>query len=172
MLEEDKKSEEEANIYYRYMAGDIGIGLIVGIVVGAIAYETDATIIGEIIAGGIGGAIAMFLMFTFVSPSKPVFSPSLFSEETISAFLVNPFSNLVLFDTRANDSEMFYGKSEDCARLLYDTVDIEYYISRNLSIENMRARLYTQTIDWHDLTTEQKADYIHNLAERLRAEAK
>lgn len=172
LLEEMENSKEESRRYYGYIVGDICVGLIVGIIVGAIAYESNATIIGEIIAGSIGGAIAMFLMFTFVSPSKPVFSPSLFPEEAISAFLVNPFSNLALFDKRASDSEMFYSKSNESARLLYDAVNIEYYTSLNPSVENLHARLYTQTIDWHYLTTEQRADYIHNLAGRLRAEAK
>ncbi len=171
LLEEIKKSDEERSLYYSYIVGDICGGLIIGMILAYMANEMGAGMTGILISGAIAGAISMFLMFLFASPSKPVFNPSLFSEELIAAFLVNPFSNLALFNKRASDSEMFYNKSADCAQLLYDAVDIEYYISLNPSIENMKARLYTQTIDWHDLTTEARADYIHNLAERLRAEA-
>ncbi|MCR5504584.1 MAG: hypothetical protein K6E94_03335 [Elusimicrobiaceae bacterium] len=95
------------------------------------------------------------------------------SDEAKTKFLENPFQALSLFDRAgASDLEGFYNKSEDCARVLNDAVDIEYYISLNPSVENMKARLYTQTAYWRDLTTEEKTEYIHNLAERLRAEAK
>lgn len=173
LLEEMEKSDEERELYYSYIAGDICGGLIIGIILGYMAYDIGAGMTGILITGAIAGAISMFLMFLFASPSKqPVFNPALFPQELISDFLNNPFYKLALFNKRGvNDFGVFYIKSRDCAQVLYDAVDIEYYTSLNPSIENMCARLYTQTVDWHYLTTEQRGNYIHNLAERLRAEA-
>lgn len=174
LLEEMEKSDEERDIYCTKRAGDIGVGLFVGILAATIAYESWASTAGVIIAGGVGATVAMLLMFLLISPAKqPVFNPALFPQELIADFLSNPFLNLALFNQRGvDDFGVFYVKNRDCAQVLYDAVDIEYYTSLNPSVENMRARLYTQAIDWHYLTTEQRVDYIHNLAERLRAEAK
>ncbi len=174
LLEEIEKSDKERETYYNRMIGDIFTGLLAGIVVGVIAYASDANIIGILISGGIGATIVMLLMFLFIAPAKqPVFNPSLFPSELIAKFLDNPFLNLAKFNKReVNDFGAFYIKSKDCAQVLYDAVDIEYYISRNPTIENMQAEIYTRSIVWHNLTTEKKAEYIHNLAERLRAEAK
>ena len=180
LLEENKKSNEERKHYRDCTMMNISVGSLVGVIVFGLAehlapyspYVASRSIVGPIISGCISAAVVISIMFLLNSPSKPVFNPSMFSEELISEFLSNPFRNLSLFDKRASDSEMFYNKSKDCAQILNDAVDIEYYISLNMSVENMQARLYTQTIDWHYLTTEERADYIHNLAEHLRAEAK
>ncbi len=173
LLKEMENSDKERQTYYTNIVGDVSVGLIVGMIVGEIAYQSWASTTGMIIAGGIAGTITMLLMFLFIAPAKqPVFNPALSHQELKSEFLNNPFSNLALFNRRGvNDFGVFYIKSEDCAQVLYDTVDIEYYTSLNPSVENMKARLYTRTIDWHNLSTEERVDYIHNLAERLRAEA-
>ena len=67
--------------------------------------------------------------------------------------------------------EGFYNQSDDCAKVLNDVVDIEYYISMNPTVDNMQERLYTQTAYWQKLDEAEKTEYLHNLAERLRAEA-
>ncbi len=121
---------------------------------------------------GVGVAVLLaFLLFT--NPSVPYFSPNLTPYETKNKFLDSPFQTLISFDKKGvSDFELFYHKSKDCAQILYDAVDIEYYTSKNPNVENMSARLYTQTRYWQNLTTEERADYIHNFAERLRTEAK
>ena len=174
LLDEIEKSDKERETYRNRMIGNIFTGLLFGMMVGVVAYVSDASTIGILISGGIGATIAMLLMFLFIIPAKqPVFNPSLFPSELIAKFLYNPFLNLALFNKRGvNDFGAFYIKSEKCAQILYDAVDIEYYVSRNPTIENMRAKLYTRSIDWHLLDTEKRVSYLHTLAERLRSEAK
>ena len=66
-----------------------------------------------------------------------------------------------------------YGKSQRCAQALNDAVDIEYYVSANPNnFENAKDKLYVGTIDWYEMEPEARAEYLHNFAERLRAEAK
>lgn len=105
-------------------------------------------------------------------PAKPYFNFNLTPRELLSNFVANPFTAIAKFNTGATDDfRIVYNKSQSCAQALYDVVDIEYYTSFNPNLENIRARLYTYTIDWYEMTTEDRVDYLHNVAERLRAEA-
>ena len=88
-------------------------------------------------------------------------------------FLEDPFMAVNVFNKGGvDDFALFYIRDESCAQLLYDVVDIEYFVSKNQSLENMHDHLYTQTVEWHYLDLGYKANYLHNLANRLRAEAK
>lgn len=87
-------------------------------------------------------------------------------------FLIDYFRYAALFNKRGyDDFTAFYSKSQDCAQLLYDVIDIEYYVSLNPNIDNVIHRIYTRSNKWQDLNMEKKASYLHSYAERLRAEA-
>ena len=134
--------------------------------------------VGITVAGVSFLTMLVGLLFPIPSP-KSYFNDintSYNSESTINRmkekFLEDPFLALSMFGKGGvDDFALFYIKNQSCAQLLYDAIDIEYYVSKNQNLGNMQARLYSQTIYWQDLTNNQRADYIHNLAERLRAEA-
>lgn len=141
----------------------IGIAHLIG------ATSSIAILFTSICAAG----VSLVSMLALTDPAKPYFSPNLSPEQAKYQFIKNPTKALASFNKRGvDDFQMFYSKSEDCASVLNDAVDIEYYSSLNPTTENMLAHLYTQTRYWRDLAPEIQETYLHNTAERLRAEAK
>ncbi len=113
-----------------------------------------------------------------ISPSRapaPIFNYSLdpkIAQNTKNEFLNDPFGNLALFGTGgANDFGSFYIMGKDFAQILYDTVDIQYYVSRNPSLENIGSIIYTRTKYWDDMNNEERIVYLHGAAEILREQA-
>lgn len=176
LYDEMEKAKDIEKQYEDYKDGYYTLAATTTIVAGAIAFAVSLYSSLESIAGWVGlGTVAVvagaFCLFT--SPARPYFPSNLTPDERKNQFLENPFYTLAMFNkSGASDLEGFYNGSEDCAKVLNDAVDIEYYISMNPAIDNMQERLYTQTAYWQKLDSEQKTEYLHNLAERLRAEAK
>ncbi len=121
-----------------------------------------------------GGLIGLVLGALLIPPAEmPMIDPNLSADLMKYEFLKNPFRYAALFNKHGyDDFTTFYSQSEGCAQILYDVIDIEYYISRNPNMDNVICSIYTRSNKWKDLDTEKRVVYLHNLAERLRAEAK
>ena len=157
------------------------IGILVGVFIGALGIKGS---IGLYLTGISVAAISFLALLASILVPLPIpesyfnnINTSDSSEMIINKmkeqFLEDPFMAINVFGKGGvDDFALFYIKDESCAQLLYDVVDIEYLISKNQSVENMRARLYTQTVEWHYLDAKYKTSYLHNLANQLRAEAK
>lgn len=130
----------------------------------------------------IGGALVMVLALLFYT--KPastsyfgnvinaVRDPSLSIDPLRSKFLDDPFWALAQFGRGGvDDFSILYKENQRCAQILWDVVDIEFYTSMNTTLDNMKDRIYTQTADWSRLSMQDQEAYLHNLAERLRAES-
>ena len=163
----EKQYEDHKDSYYTATAT-------ITVVAGAVAFAVSLYSSLESFAGWIGlGTVAVVAgaFWLFTSPAQPYFPYNMTPDETKNQFLENPFYTLAMFNkSGVSDLEGFYNGSEACAKVLNDAVDIEYYISTNPSIENIQERLYTQTAYWQKLDVGEKTEYLHNLAERLRAE--
>ena len=118
-----------------------------------------------------GSTIALLATVVMKLPMgyTPVIHPSLNENETTRMFSEQPFEFLNQFEQQRFEYENLYKK---CPELLRDSVDIEFYVSLNPSLENMRAKLFTTTSDWKTLSIEERKAYLKDLSERLRAEAK
>lgn len=168
----DDRHKERFNCIVDSMAVTIFVGLGLGMLV---IYATDVYL--DLDAGsvllGMGTMFGVMAIGALIAvPAKPYFNFNLTPRELLSNFVANPFTAIAKFNTGATDDfRIVYSKSQSCAQALYDVVDIEYYTSLNPNLENIRARLYPYTIDWYEMTTEDRVDYLHNVAERLRAEA-
>lgn len=124
-----------------------------------------------------GGTIILmaFLLIFFSAAYSPSIAPAFDEKEVFRRFTEKPFEYLADFDKKNKEFEYanVYGKSHRCAQVLNDAVDIEYYVSANPNnFENVKEKLYVGTIDWYEMEPEARAEYLHNFAERLRAEAK
>ena len=120
---------------------------------------------------GIGSIIGLVAGLVLTPVNRiPVFSSEVSTEVIKYKFLESPFSYLAILNDRGanNDFAILY---RACPQVLYDVVDIDWYISRNPTAKNMAYRIYTRTKKWQGLSTEDRASYLHDYAERLRAEA-
>lgn len=166
LLEEHKREERPINVLYH------GTATVNGLFWGAWTSIVAASAGAGAIVAGIGIGISELVYFL---SSGPYFDSRVSSWDKYKIFTYDPFLVLSVFGWYgADDFKLFYNESKKHAQLLYDTVDIEYYVSLNPTVKNMKARLYIKTDDyantyWH---AQLRAKYIHNLAERLRAEAK
>lgn len=117
----------------------------------------------------------VLLLFYVEEPKIPYFKIGVLDKnpaETIKwQFLEDPYYALYNFGTKgADDFTMIYYAGEDAAQLLWDAVDLRYYAYKNPTYENLKDFLYPQTIDWQYLTYEKKIEFLHNAADRMRAE--
>ena len=176
----DKSQEYEDGIIKQNMGRQIAYtltGLLVGAGAGFLVFTLFEEFASEAWAGfaaGVAG-LGMYVVYIILAqPSKPYFPPTLLPEVRYSKFLEKPFEHLSKFNKGGvNDFELFLvgpdTSKEMMTEILRDAVDIEYYISQDMNVDNMRARMYTKTLNWHNMTTEKRAEYIHGLAEHLRA---
>ena len=166
------KNYKDKQIKYYTGTAIITIIIFVGTLVFPQALGATSSIALLFTAIGVAG-ISLLSMLLLLDPAKPYFSADLSPEEAKNQFLKNPTKALSSFNkTGVDDFKIFYDKSKDCAKVLNDAVDVAYYTSLNPTTENMLAYLYTQTRYWRDLAPEIQETYLHNTAERLRAEAK
>ncbi|MCR5505172.1 MAG: hypothetical protein K6E94_06485 [Elusimicrobiaceae bacterium] len=149
----------------------VGAGLII------IAEGTKYEIL-RLVAGITGSAVLLLgwiIFFYSIGAYTPSISPAFDEKKVFGRFTEKPFEYLADFDKKNKEFEYanVYGKSQRCAQALNDAVDIEYYVSANPNnFENAKEKLYVGTIDWYEMEPEARAEYLHNFAERLRAEAK
>ncbi len=137
---------------------------------------TELLCLGDLVVGfmwlaWMGGLLIRFLGGAYT----PSISPAFDEKKVFGRFTEKPFEYLADFDKKNKEFEYanVYGKSQRCAQALNDAVDIEYYVSANPNnFENAKDKLYVGTIDWYEMEPEARAEYLHNFAERLRAEAK
>ena len=131
----------------------------------------------EVLAvGGITFAAIIALAFTLIvfltSSYVPAISPSSSDEEAFEGFSKDPFGILAEFDEP--DFYFVYNKGPKCAQLLDDVTYIEWYLESNkgnLDFESSIIPLHTQTIEWHEMTMEERADYLHNFAKLFKSQA-
>ena len=110
--------------------------------------------------------------FVLYTEDKPYYDEVRSNEMIYYKFLDKPFEALVSFDKGGfDDFFAIYNLSADAAQALYDAVSIEYYVSMNPTLQNMRDRLYIQSVDWHGLGALEQAKRLQDLAKRLRSEA-
>ena len=157
-----------------YVTGIAGIMSIGGLI---LVRKGSKTLLKRIGFAAVTGSFIMvaleWMSHLFAQPSKPYFIPILSANETLEVFMEKPFYHLANFDkSGVDDFALFYNKSQKCSEVLYDAVDIEYHTAMNPTEKNMMDRIYTQTVDWNNLSTELKVQHLHNLATRLRLEAK
>lgn len=181
LFEELEKGTSIENEYSANLTGSTLL-LVGGIMVGVVCLAIGLSVVESswlFTLGGVGAILGAILLFV-ERPDYSYFSDINVADKNYrtivamqSKFLENPFMALAQFGKgRVDDFVVFYNEYKDCAQVLYDAVDIEYYTSMNQTVENMKARIYTQTVDWRNLTVGEQTTYLHNLAERLRAEAK
>ena len=125
------------------------------------------------IMGGVVGLIMFIILVLCTNSYVPKIAFGFDDEKVFQMFTEKPFDYLADFNNIAEYINI-YKRNHKAAQVLNDAVDIEYYLSLNPnpSLEDAKEKLYTQTIDWYDLTADQKAEYLHTFAERLRTEAK
>ncbi len=136
---------------------------------------------GLIITGKVGKVICAVGYGTFVALTflllvrelctisyKPVISSTMSVNDTIKVFSEKPFMFLDQFENVYEYANLY----DKCPELLKDAVDIEFYVSSNPNLRNMKDKLFTQTIYWYQKKPQERVAELHKLAERLRAEAK
>ena len=125
-----------------------------------------------LMVGGVAFCMIPMIFETFTQPSVLHFNPNLSENEILRMFLESPFEHLAkMKENSVDDFTYVYGKSPRLAQVLSDAVDIEYYTALNPTLENMKAKLYIQTINYRTSTTETQALHLHKLAQQLKAEA-
>ena len=113
--------------------------------------------------------VATIIIELFTASYTPVIDLSLNADETSRIFSEKPFTFLARFENGVEYANL----NKKCPELLRDAVDIEYYTSLDsATLGNMKDKAYIETIEWYEMTTEDRTTYLHNLAERLRAEAR
>ncbi len=167
-LEKRALSEETRQVELECYCAAIGVGTISVAGICGAAFGLPGLAIG-----GIAGLfVSSIVTLTSVIGSKHIFGTPGKKLSPIgikSQFVEKPFESLALLNTRGdNDFKELY---KICPDVLYDVIDIEWYVSRNLTIDNMKHRVYPQTTEWKNLTTPERIFYLHDVAERLRAEA-
>ena len=70
-----------------------------------------------------------------------------------------------------NNFETFYMRGENSRKMLRDIVDIEYYIARNPSVENMKYRILPYTDYWKRMYYKDRERYLSEFAQILREQA-
>lgn len=156
--------------------GMVGVG---GLLISAIIiflYEDFPFMIpmwlGDVAAGSFAGGAALvigaIIITLFSNAYTPIISWDLSAEETAKVFSEKPFTYLAKFENGAEYANL----NNKCPQLLKDAVDIEYYTSFKVTPQNMKDKLYIGSLEWYKMTTEERAAYLHNFAERLRAESK
>ena len=178
-MKEADEAKELRKKWKEFYLDNVAMGFVNGIWAGFVAWAIKEGVKNippkRMIPWMLGGAGVGTILALVLSTDKrfPVFSSELAPEAVKYQFLDNPFRKLSLFNTGGvDDFAVFYFKGKDFAQILYDAVDIEWYISQNPNMGNMIYRGYPRTLEWQNLTTEQKAAYLHEYAERLRAEVK
>lgn len=113
------------------------------------------------------------------NPSLPTseiqsFDTPIVTNEKVFAFLEDPFSALAVFHERnKNDFEKFFNIDITAAQILFDAVYIEWYISHNPTLSNMKYRIYPHTLEWKTMfSAEERKDKLHEIAELLRAQSR
>ncbi len=117
---------------------------------------------------GTGLILGALMIVLFTNSYIPVINFSLDAEETNKVFSEKPFEYLSKIENEAEYANL----NKKCPQLLKDAVDIEYDTSLNVTSQNIKEKLYIGSLDWYKMSTEERADYLHNFAERLRAESK
>ncbi len=167
----------------REISADITLGLSVSDFVIGVALKVVAKTPGitaeaaEYLSGIASGFFRLSLIFflirlieeLFIESYTPTIAPSLNAEETSRIFSEKPFTFLATFENEAEYANLY----KKCPELLNDAVTIEYYTSlASVTAEDIKDMSYIGTLGWYKMTTEERSAYLHNFAERLRAEAK
>ena len=147
-----------------------------GALLGSLAEDASlltASRIGKIVAAiGFGQMVVLLIFglieYAFVKPYKPILSPSMNANDTTKVFSEKPFVFLNQFENEYEYANLY----QKCPELLKDTVDIEYYVSRDPNSQNLKDKLFTQTLYWYNKKPQERVTELHKFAERLRAEAK
>lgn len=121
-----------------------------------------------------GGTVLVFIglglliISLFSGAYRTVMDFGLDAKETAEVFSKKPFVFLSKFENEVEYRNLY----NKCPELLQDAVDIEYYTSLNVTPQNMKEKLYIGSLEWYKASTEERAAYLHEFAERLRDEAK
>ena len=162
--------ENEAKIFFMGAATSL-----LGLVIYFIDYSSIVEIpywlgiAGDVVTvAGLAIIIGTLIVLLFSGAYRPVMDFGLDAKETAEVFSKKPFVFLSKFENEVEYRNL-YGK---CPELLKDAVDIEYYTSLNITPQNMKEKLYIGSLEWYKASTEERAAYLHEFAERLRDEAK
>ena len=123
--------------------------------------------------------IPYFLLIPSNSPSihtyeiETPYEPLIINKK-IFDFLENPFAKLALFhESEKDDFEKFFNINRTAAQILFDAVYIEWYISHNPTLSNMKYRIYPHTLEWKTMSSaEERKDKLHEIAEYFRAQSR
>lgn len=161
ILKEEKGSMD--NKRGCYMMGGVIVGVVLWAALESVLAELACVVGGVCVIGGL-------CLAGLVQPSRPYFAPGLLPDQAFALFLEAPFEHLKKFNKGGvNDFELFYTQyGDECAEILNDVVDIEYYTSLYPTIENMQERMYANTAEWRISSTQDRAEHIRNLARNLR----
>ncbi len=118
------------------------------------------------------GVVMAVILIIFTNSYVPEIAFAFDDQKVFQMFTEKPFDYLAEFKNIAEYMNI-YDRNHEAAQVLNDAVYIEYYLSLNPnpSWKDVKGKIYTQTIDWYDLTAAEKAEYLHNFAERLRTES-
>ena len=144
---------------------------------GAVGFEIGAFVFGDIVFGlaptdcfiaGAGFTIIGVLLALIFVPTLLGNGSVVYRDWNLMKydFLDEPFYSAGDLYNQDGFARLYL--DEKAKPVLRDIVNIEYYVSRNPSAENMMIRIFPHTVYWTQMNSDQQEEYLHKAAKFLK----